>query len=70
MRFTPRTLKTAPEAWLPEAWVIEELRRQEREREERRSPFLELPLPTPESYGEAPVSDVEPPRRGVIVIDL
>ena len=73
MRTLPRPLNTAPEAWLPDAWIIEEELR--RERQERERPYLELPLPTPETYSDpetqtGPDGPSEAPTRGVVIIDL
>lgn len=66
---TPLTQKTAPEAWLPDAWIIEEELRRERERQERERPYLELPLPAPETYSD-PTGGGDEPQRGVVIISL
>jgi hypothetical protein len=53
-----------------ETFIIDEVRKRERRREER--PAVELPLPEPELDRPVRKSDIneEPPKRGVVIIDL
>ena len=53
-----------------ETFIIDEQRKRERRREER--PAVQLPLPEPELDRPVPKTDTgdEPPKRGVVVIDL
>jgi hypothetical protein len=53
-----------------ETFIIDEVRKRERRREER--PPVELPLPEPELDRPPRKSDTDeqPPKRGVVVIDL
>jgi hypothetical protein len=52
-----------------ETFIIDEQRKRERRRDER--PAVQLPLPEPE-FDRPPKKDIgdEPPKRGVVVIDL
>jgi hypothetical protein len=53
-----------------ETFIIDEQRKRDRRRDER--PAVQLPLPEPELDRPLKKTDVgdEPPKRGVVVIDL
>ena len=53
-----------------ETFIIDEQRKRDRRRDER--PAVQLPLPEPELDRPPKKTDVgdEPPKRGVVVIDL